>query len=208
MVALATVGYSRLPEIDLGRAQRWAVLILATAITYHLLSVLLEAVPVSAYAQRGTGFKIVVRTLASLALVGITQVWFSKPVRWVGLKSVACAFLLMQVFYMGDWLTHRTHLQLEFGRWAAKNLPADAVVINGVYLGLEGRSHILQVLPRLCNDDHPIQRNLVKPRYIVVSHLGPEGPPKILLGDTVPTPNLIQSTQLNGYTLDLYRLGR
>lgn len=208
MTVLAVVGWSHLSQVSWDGLGRWLVMGLEFLICYHLLSVLLEVAHIAGYEQRRTAVKILLRAVNAAALVCLLQVSFARPPWLVGRKIVLGAFLVMQAGYLGDWFIHRTHQQFEFGRWAAANLPENAVVINGVYLGLEGRSRILSILPRLCNDEHPIVRFGDKPLYLIVTHEQPETAPRVILGDPVPKPELIRSTEAMGYTIDLYQLGR
>lgn len=208
MVVLAAIGYSNCQNLSHSRSVRWAVLGFSTLIVYHLITVLLDEAKVPTYEHQKTIFKVVLRAFVSLALVALLQSKFSAPPRWLTVRTATIAFLSLQILFLGDWWLHRSHRQFELGQWAAQNLPADAVVINGVYLGLESHAHSLTILPRLCNDDHPLQKFRDKPLFLVVAHDHPEGAPTVILGDPVPPTELIRSTVMMGYTIDLYSIVR
>ncbi len=99
----------------------------------------------------------------------------SRPDRLSLLCQVAPVVMLIgwssvNIYYLGDWITHLTFEQRDASRWLADNLPQETVLIGDVAPGLclYNGFEAVSVIPGLCNDNAPLARFAARPRAIVV----------------------------------------
>jgi len=72
--------------------------------------------------------------------------------------------------YLTDWCVHLSYEQRDAGRWLAKNLPKNAVLIGDCAPGLcmNNSFRVAPVISGLCNDQQPVERYRGSPRYLVI----------------------------------------
>lgn len=90
------------------------------------------------------------------------------------LKALPAAALVawgvVNLYWTGDWMLHLTYRQRDADRWLAENLPPNSVLIGAVTpgLSLNNRFVCVNVIEKLCNDDHPLEKFAPAPRYVLI----------------------------------------
>ncbi len=165
MAALGGIALSRPTElIDLLCTSSFSRAFLSFFILYYLMR---SADFMQAGALQVVGFAI------CCAVFGI--MWRLKLPLATRKPSMISAALLALWFGLNfcwtfDWLSHLTYRQIEADRWLDTNLPESSVLFGAVAPGLCMNNHFkaVNVIARLCNDDHPIERFPHVPRYIII----------------------------------------
>jgi hypothetical protein len=91
-------------------------------------------------------------------------------VGWQGTSAVFAVWAIINVLWLGDWLTHLNYTQRDADRWLADNLPPQSVLIGDAAPGLclNNRFVAVNVIPGLCNDRDTLESFASRPRYVVI----------------------------------------
>lgn len=86
----------------------------------------------------------------------------------IGLCGVA--WLLVNVGWTGDWLTHLTYRQRTASRYLARTVPEHSVLFGALAPGLclDNRLQVVPIIEDLCNDNAPLNRYHHVPKYVVM----------------------------------------
>lgn len=219
MAGLAAIGFMRLDAVrealDRSFLARLFCFLAWTFIAHHVVG------PALASLGKAPQFigAFVVGALLAWGSIGLLRA--STQPRGVSKVALAAA-LALNAFWLGDWATHLTYGQARAADWANTNIPRDAVIVNGVWLGLDSRFHALSILSAtdrkdpsvhldLSNMDHPLQRNMDKPLYLVWPHTTTEpGKPPVESpeygNDALGSATLLHSEQVRDHTVDIYKI--
>jgi hypothetical protein len=109
---------------------------------------------------------------AMAGLAGVTLTCWTETVqasnRW--LIAAVAVWGIVNALWLGHWLTHQTYVHRDSSRWLAHNLPPGSVLFGDVApgLGIQTSFRVINLIPKLCNDDQPLERFPAAPRYIVI----------------------------------------
>lgn len=112
--------------------------------------------------------------LGAIGWGGLTPGFALFREKWQTSQVLAFGLMLLwgsiNLGWTADWLTHLTYRQKAADRWLAENLPENSVLLGAVAPGLclNNRFRVVNLIEKLCNDDHPVERFAPSPRYIVM----------------------------------------
>jgi 4-amino-4-deoxy-L-arabinose transferase-like glycosyltransferase len=83
---------------------------------------------------------------------------------------VLALWALANAYWLGDWAWGMRWTQYDMSRWLAENLPARSVLIGDVAPGvcLDNPFVAVNVIPKLCNSERPVEKFAGRPRYVVI----------------------------------------
>lgn len=78
-------------------------------------------------------------------------------------------WLIVNTYWVGDWLNNLTYHQIQAGKWLAEHLPDNSTLIGAVAPGLciNNRFKAVNVIEGLCNDKRPIE-TAAPPRFVAI----------------------------------------
>ena len=79
-------------------------------------------------------------------------------------------WLIVNGYWLVDWLAHLHYRQIEADRYLARTLPPESWLYGSVAPGLtiNNRLHPVNVIPKLCNGKGAIEQKENRERYIVI----------------------------------------
>lgn len=151
-------------------ARRAAIAAVASFLLYHLGQVVFHRLY-----RFDDLILLALCVIAGVALYGITQgsetaLRVRRQMQRVTPVGMLALWGVVNTGWTGDWILHRTYHQRDAERWLVANLPPDSVLFGAVGMGLtlDTRFQAINVIKKLCNDDHPLERFASAPRYVVI----------------------------------------
>jgi 4-amino-4-deoxy-L-arabinose transferase-like glycosyltransferase len=179
MAALAAILLWRLPELwDTLRQRRLRAVILRGAliwfIGYHLLKngLVLSGIRLPLLTQSLLLYGLpVLAALADRMFVSRSDMPTAASRSPLAAFSALFAFwLLFNACWLGHWLGTLRYTQYNLSRWLEQSLPPGSVLLGDVAPGvsMDNRHRPVNVMPKLCNDQQPVEKFAGKPRFIVI----------------------------------------
>ena len=87
-----------------------------------------------------------------------------------GLGLCLAVWLIINLGWYADWTRHLATTQRDASRTLARNLPPNSVLLGDCApgLGIYNAFVTVNVMPKLCNDNAPLERFAGRPRYVVI----------------------------------------